>query len=394
MLAHEQMVHEFLQELQTRQDGSLSIPNYLPPKMKELLAELAMVEKEIARLESQISQLQSEVKNERETNSMQRQQHETPKNSSGNTSRRRSNEKTMFQAKGLHFISKAINGDYNLSDFRKNEKGTNPKGLSDHKENNFLDEIGILCDKVSKRSEMLKPASPFRNIRHPTPTPRRDRNLDIPSDILQNVMSTPIHSEEQSIHKWPPNKLSENIMKCLILIFVRLLRTSRTMELEKSGPITRSTNFSQSFRSETSLNLKTSLVFQKDSRQQDPYGVFDSKESITRDIGPYKNLVRFTSSCMDPKCIQDSSSVPLFQKLKGLMNGLQKVDLRFLSHQQKLAFWINMYNASVMHGFLQYGIPSSSTPENLLKLINKFGTGFKTILVTRPPEVQSDGSMF
>ncbi|CAA2953645.1 Hypothetical predicted protein [Olea europaea subsp. europaea] len=372
MLAHEQKVHEFLQELQNRQDGSsIRIPNYLPPKMKELLTELDMVENEIVRLESQISLLQSEVKNEKELNSMQWQLRENPKDNNGNKSRRRSNEKTMFEAKGLHFISKAIKGDYNLSDFRKNEKGKNPKGLSDHKENNFHDEIGIPCDKVSKRSGMLKPASPFRNIRHPTPTPRRDRNLDIPTDILQNVMSTPIHSEEQSIHKCSPNKLSENIMKCLIFIFVRLHRTSRTMELEKSGPIARSMNFSQSFRAETSLNSKTSFMFQKDSRQQDPYGIFYSEESITRDIGPYKNLVRFASSSMDPKCIQDSSSVPLFQKLKGLMNSLQMVDLRFLSHEQKLAFWINIYNASVMHGFLQYGIPTSATPGKLLKLINK-----------------------
>ncbi|CAA3014885.1 Hypothetical predicted protein [Olea europaea subsp. europaea] len=406
MLAHEQKVHEFLQQLQNRQDGSsLSIPNYLPPKVKELLAELAMVENEIVRLESQISQLQSEVKNEKESNSKQWQQNGTPKNNNENTSRHRSNEKTMFEAKGLHFISKAIKGDYNLSDFRINDKGTNPKGLSDHKENNFHDEIGIFREKVSKRSGMLKAASPFRDMRHPTP--RKDRNLEIPADILQKVMSTPIHSEEQSIHKWPPNKLSENIMKCLIFIFVRLLRTSRAMELEKSGQIARSTNFSLSFRAETSLNSKTSLMFQKDSRQQDPYGIFDSEESITRDIGPYKNLVRFTSSSMDPKCIQNSNSVPLFQKLKVLMNGLQKVDLRFLSHQQKLAFWINMYNASIMHvyrlltlflllfyyililhfwiidilkcvnvifcfqGFLQYGIPSSSTPEKLFKLIHK-----------------------
>lgn len=105
-------------------------------------------------------------------------------------------------------------------------------------------------------------------------------------------------------------------MKCLIFVFVRLLRTSRAIELEKSGPIARATNFSLSFRAETSSNSKSGLLFQKDLRQQDPYGIFDSEESIPRDIGPYKNLVRFTSSSMDPKCIKNSSSVPLFQKLK------------------------------------------------------------------------------
>lgn len=155
---------------------------------------------------------------------------------------------------------------------------------------------------------------------------QRERNVvtDMPHDLpipkpvsaATNNTAQLLMTEEDNIHKLTPNKLSENIMKCLVFIFVRLLRTSRAMELEKSGPISRSTNFSLSFRAETSLNQKTSLMLQKDSRQQDPYCIFDSDESVPRDIGPYKNLVRFTSNSMDPKCISSSSSVPLFQKLK------------------------------------------------------------------------------
>lgn len=96
----------------------------------------------------------------------------------------------------------------------------------------------------------------------------------------------------------------------------------------------------------------------------------------------------------------------LFLKFRVLMDGLQKVDLRFLSHQQKLAFWINMYNACIMHvnnlfsffscikeftyvylktliamnlslidswiqGYLQYGVPSVLNHDTLLGLINK-----------------------
>ncbi|KAG8387641.1 hypothetical protein BUALT_Bualt02G0042500 [Buddleja alternifolia] len=381
MLAHEQKVHEYLQRLEHREDGSaLTIPNFLPPKMKELLAELAMVENEITRLDSQINQLKDEMKHEKEVNMESKYkewERETNKNRHDSSSlppnpyitSRRSNEKVTFDTKALHFISKAIKGDYNMSDFSITDKKTNSKGFATQKENTFQEERGVFREKVSKRSGILKPPSPLREPRHPTP--RRDRNLDIPTEIPPKILSTPLHSEEETIQRWPPNKLSENIMKCLIFIYVRLLRTSRVMELEKSGPIARSTNFSLSFRAEPSSNSKISLMFQKDSRQQDPYGIFDSEESITRDIGPYKNLVRFTSSSMDLKCIQNSSSVPLFQKLKVLMDSLQKVDLRFLSHQQKLAFWINMYNACIMHGFLQYGVPSVSRPDNLLSLINK-----------------------
>ncbi|KAG4943463.1 hypothetical protein AAZX31_17G151800 [Glycine max] len=72
---------------------------------------------------------------------------------------------------------------------------------------------------------------------------------------------------------------------------------------------------------------------------------------------------------MDPKFISSPSSIPLLRKLRILMSNLQTVDLKSLTNQQKLAFWINVYNACIMHGFIQYGVPS--TPEKLLALMNK-----------------------
>ncbi|CAA0834043.1 Protein of unknown function- DUF547 [Striga hermonthica] len=357
MLAHEQKVHQYLEQLHERKDGSaLAIPDFLPQNMKDIVSELAMVENEITQLESQIKQLKTEVKQEKEVN-MEKKYKEwgrgTLKNRLESSPQplqhpnRKTNEKVVtYESKALHFINKAIKGEYHTTDF---------SGFS----NNHNEEGGRFRDRLAKRSSTLKSPSPFRESRHPTPR------------VPPKVLSTPLHTEEENIQRLSPNKLSENIMKCLVFIYVRLLRTSRVMELEKSGPVARSMNFSLSFRAETSSTSKTNPMFQKDSRQQDPYGIFDSEESLPRDIGPYKNLIRFTSSSMDMKCIQSSSSVPLFQKLKVLMDGLQKVDLRFLSHQQKLAFWINMYNACIMHGYLQYGVPSVFSPENLVALINK-----------------------
>ncbi|BAT99210.1 hypothetical protein VIGAN_10060900 [Vigna angularis var. angularis] len=78
------------------------------------------------------------------------------------------------------------------------------------------------------------------------------------------------------------------------------------MEWEKSGPISsfvHSFLSSRSFRVDTLTNPKPSLLLQKESRQQDPYVIFKTKESIPRDIGAYKNLLIFTSSSMDPKFI-------------------------------------------------------------------------------------------
>ncbi|XWS71845.1 hypothetical protein CRYUN_Cryun03dG0172600 [Craigia yunnanensis] len=382
MLNQEEKMHEILTRVHHQEDGSsISIPNFLPPKMKELLAELAMVEGEITRLESQISQLQLSLKQEqevtKETKSKQWQPVSLMSNLQGlpsstsnqNPIKQGGQEKMAFETKALHFISKAIKGDYTLSDFSLNERMGNSRILSDQKENQYQGEVKFQ-ERIPRKSGLLKAPSPLRDPRHPSPKPREripESNWDLPPKSLSSTLL----SEENS-QNWHPNKLSENIMKCLNFIFVRLLRTSRAMELEKSVPITRSMNTplsSRSFRVENTLNPKSSLALQKESRQQDPYGIFDMEESIPRDVGPYKNLVIFTSSSMDPKCISSSSSIPLLKKLRVLMSNLQKVDLRALNYQQKLAFWINMYNACIMHGYLQYGVPN--TPEKFLALMNK-----------------------
>ncbi|XP_044479422.1 uncharacterized protein LOC123206316 isoform X1 [Mangifera indica] len=379
MLKQEEKMHEILEGIHQGHVAAVPIPNFLPPKVKELLTELAMVESEISRLEGQITQLRLGLKHEQEMtkeakskqwqlgNLNNLQPYSTNNLSSSPMNKDGNDQKMAFETKALHFISKAIKGDYNLSDFRTTEKMGNLTFFSDQKENHFHEE-----SKFPRKSGMLKPAaSPLRDPRHPTPKPRERINTELSIDLPPKSLSSSILLEE-NIQNWQPNKLSENIMKCLNFIYVRLLRTSRAIELEKSGQVSRSVHASlssRSFRAETISNSKSSIMSQKDSRQQDPYGIFDVEESIPRDIGHYKNLVIFSSNSMDPKCISSSSSVPLIKKLRILMNNLQTVDLKVLTYQQKLAFWINMFNACIMHGFLQYGVPS--TPEKLIALMNK-----------------------
>ncbi|XP_021896276.1 uncharacterized protein LOC110813441 isoform X2 [Carica papaya] len=383
MLNQEEKMHKILEGVHHHLGGSdISIPNFLPPKTKELLAELAMVESEIARLENQISQLQLGLKQEQEFTKEAKSRQWQPamlNNHQGRPppyasqpsplSKGTGNEKVGFETKTLHFINKAIKGDYKLNDFNANDKLRSSRLIADQKENRFHEELK-LQEKNPRRSGMVKSPSPLRDPRHPSPKLReriQETSLDLPPKSLSSVILS-----EENIQNWHPNKLAENIMKCLNFIYVRLLRTSRAMELDKSGSISRSTPSSlnsRSFRGDTGLITKSSLMSHKESRQQDPYGIFNVDESIPRDIGPYKNLVIFTSSSMDPKCISGSSSVPLIRKLRVLMNNLHSVDLSVLTYQQKLAFWINMYNACIMHGFLQYGVPN--TPEHMVELINK-----------------------
>ena len=152
-------------------------------QMKELLAELAMVENEITRLESQISQLQAEVKLEKEATaeSKSKQLRQPPPSQNMNPdldhfpshpeegNKELLKEKVSFETKALHFISKAIKGDYNLNDFSISDKALNSRILSDQKDNQFQEQYDAHRNKGGNKSGMLIPASPMREPRQPTP---------------------------------------------------------------------------------------------------------------------------------------------------------------------------------------------------------------------------------
>ncbi|KAF6167790.1 hypothetical protein GIB67_027568, partial [Kingdonia uniflora] len=377
-LDHEEMVHQVLEQAVGKPDCSaLHIPTFLPPRMKELLAELTMVEHEIKRLEKEKNYLEhglsyeQEASKEAKTKQLQQvsntnDQFSTPPNPKPAT--KEVHKRAAFDTKSLYFINKAIKGDYTIYDFTSTENSEKSR-----KENHNNEEAGFE-EKVSRKSGSHKPSSPSLLPRHSTTKFPQSLELDVETFFDLSLTTTSnSNSSEQNISKLQPNKLSESIMKCLILIFVRLLRTSRATELEKWGNISRtalSISSSRSFRvADIGLNSKTGISSQKDSRQQDPYGVFEIEDSLTRDIGPYKNLVKFTSSSLDPRSMANLSFTPLLRKLRILLNKLQNVELRFLTHKEKLAFWINTYNACIMHGFLQYGVPSN--PENMTDLISK-----------------------
>ncbi|CAN1171843.1 hypothetical protein LINPERHAP2_LOCUS29812 [Linum perenne] len=386
----------------------------LEREAKELISELVSTENEIARLESEINVLRNTIKQEQQVtkestkpSSRQWQTHTLPpptpihfpphNNNQTIPLTNKAQDKVGFETKALHFISKAMKGDYSLNLNRHQSpiasdrtRGGTTEGdvtLSYRNRRQVRETLPTEKEDLHHQSNRvaprksgvlnLKSPSPMRDFRNPTPWPR-DRNLDNQtttnhqSTSLPKALSNTILAEDNNVQQIQPNKLSENIMKCLNFIYIRLLRTSRATELERSGPISRtSLNSSLSFRADSGLlNTKsTSLSLYKESRQRDPYGIFDVEESIPRDIGPYKNLVVFNSSSMDPKYISSSSSMSLIKKLRVLMNNLQSVDLSFLTQQQKLAFWINMYNACIMHGFLQFGVPHN--PDKLLALMNR-----------------------
>ncbi|CAF1772953.1 unnamed protein product [Brassica napus] len=215
----------------------------------------------------------------------------------------------------------------------------------------------------------MKSPSPLCEPRYSSPKPNNDRvALDTSLDLPPKSLSSTILMEDgQNIQKWHPNNLTEDSMKCLNFIYDRLLRTTRVMELEKSGPVSRSAHFflsSKSFRVDNAascLSKSMNLVSYKESRQQDPYGIFDVEASLARDIGPYKNLVIFTSSSMDSKCISSSSSVSLIRKLSGFESVEPSSKARVLDQHVQCVYYAckNISANTIEHCILRK--PANST---------------------------------
>ncbi|KAM3406844.1 hypothetical protein ACQJBY_000729 [Aegilops geniculata] len=351
----------------------LNIPAFIPAKAKQLLAELVLVEEEIARLESLIhtmkgglittaQQQRSSMATATYASSYSPTVYTSNGHGNGNSngtaahavSARQPADQVAPEIKSMFFISQAMNAEYLQRHLAADDK----PDRSPRDQNR-----GSGVAAVSPKFNDIIFGPPPRNSHDKKQSNVADEK---PPRVTQEPPPPPPTAKRDEQSKVQPNKLSERIVKCLAVIFIRLLRSSRAAEMEKSGNLARSGNLQGSFRIDAALNVAAGTAKEKDRGQQDHYGIFGIQDSMVRDIGPYKNLVRFTSSAFD---LRGFSSSPLLTKLREMLEALQQVDLSILTHQQKLAFWLNIYNTCIMHGILQHGLPSNF--EKLLALKNK-----------------------
>ncbi|GAB4837942.1 hypothetical protein Ancab_027470 [Ancistrocladus abbreviatus] len=81
--------------------------------------------------------------------------------------------------------------------------------------------------------------------------------------------------------------------------------------------------------------------------------------------------------CRDSKKLSDIE--PLLEKYRLLIESLGDVNLANMKHEEKLAFWINVHNALLMHALLVYGIPQSFLKRRSLLLKAAYNVGGHTI---------------
>ncbi|XP_011074462.1 uncharacterized protein LOC105159187 isoform X2 [Sesamum indicum] len=310
-LRHEENVHRALERAFTRPLGSLPrLPPYLPPHTLELLAEVAVLEEEVVRLEEKIKYLKT----------------------------KQSDSSLHTEANSPTIVLKTLPS---LSDERR--------GKENQSSTNSLKNKRLLNSKVQPMRTRVKksPIGCTSGKRHSDP-----QISQLESQVMDHETSEekiPVKRDAISPIDDSPNKISESILKCLMKIFLR-------MSSKKNSTIT------ETLPAVPVLHSLESLAY---AECNDPYDL--CSKFGKREIGPYKHLVSIEASSINPN--RTAISVFLVQRLKLLLQRLATVDLKGLSHQEKLAFWINIYNSCMMNAFIAYGIPDS--PEMVVELMQK-----------------------
>ncbi|RLN13592.1 hypothetical protein C2845_PM09G22410 [Panicum miliaceum] len=170
-----------------------------------------------------------------------------------------------------------------------------------------------------------------------------------------------------------PNQLSEEMVRSMKDIFRHLSAYSK---ISPKATFANSSSSAERLSGSTLTSLSDSSVIASVLRSPsidlhhddvdevknfDPYNV-NGKETC-RDIGSYCSVVEVSWMYIGNEQLEYASGA--LKKFRFLVEQLSKVDPSSMNCDEQLAFWINLYNALIMHAYLAYGVP-----ENDIKLFS------------------------
>ncbi|CAL5326265.1 unnamed protein product [Camellia sinensis] len=385
-LRHEENVHRALERAFNRTLGSLPrFPPYLPPEIQrreelhpcrsamrnivgvtqpgllslqlimgimgnviltiqtlELLAEVSVLEEKVVRLEEQIIDFRQGLYQEAAYISSKRNA-ENSVDLCSELSTRSSKHGGLSVAKPFPSLARSASSRKLLS-----SKPTPDRIGHCSKKPNFSLENGPVKENRLRFNSSKDKQYPENK------SPRMKKPPIKPESIGKNVDPLRLQSSSDSSDGGAleadssPNKISEDVFKCLSNIFLRLSTTkNRTVE---------------------SKAIPSLMLSNQETEIRDPYSMFS--EFRKREIGPYKHLCSIEAGSIDFN--RKTNALFLVHRLELLLSKLASVHLEGLTHQQKLAFWINIYNSCTMNAFLEQGIPE--TPEMVVALMQNTNT--------------------
>ncbi|WJX34813.1 hypothetical protein P8452_22888 [Trifolium repens] len=310
-LRHEENVHKALERALNRPLGALPrLPPYLPSYTLGLVAEVAVLEEEIRRLEEKVLYVRQNL-------------HQEAVYMSSSKMKLEHSEATHVNNANANYSTKLSNGVASAT----RPKTTFPDDRQGKEIQSCTHSYKINKQSICK-GQLAKIPIDNKSLQKRSEPPKKQQQE------LRNHRLQEIPQEDES-----PNTISENIVKCLTSILLRM--STPPLRPLKSKKCIEGTEF------------------------LDPYGILEFGK---RDIGPYKQLsASIEAESFNPT--QTAKSLFLLHRLKVLLRKLACVNIENLNHQEKLAFWINIYNSCMMNAFIENGIPKS--PEMVVALMQK-----------------------
>lgn len=165
-----------------------------------------------------------------------------------------------------------------------------------------------------------------------------------------------------------PNKISEDMIKCIAGIYMRLRDVSAVQYAFFPSPCS-------SFSSASGISSKfTGDIWSPRCRKESFIEAWQDSSFSSGDLGQQcDSVIEVSALC---KGAQRSSDVKdMLCKYKSLVQLLETVDLGGMKNEEKLAFWINVHNAMMMHAHIEYGIPQSNSKRMLLTKVSYIISG-------------------
>lgn len=191
-----------------------------------------------------------------------------------------------------------------------------------------------------------------------------------PSEIIQQFGRLGRIPHNGVLNHPYPNQLSEEIVRCMKDIFISLADCSSFPSRFSSPDSFCSSTSPQGHITFWPLSELTSISSWRQSPQSDIQcnndvlttgGIFDPYKVRGKlswiDIGNYSLSKEVSWMSVEKNQLEYASdSLKVF---RSLIEQLAEVNPFHLSYSEKLAFWINLYNALIMHAYLAYGVPKS-----------------------------------
>ncbi|KAK4426324.1 hypothetical protein Salat_1400900 [Sesamum alatum] len=171
-----------------------------------------------------------------------------------------------------------------------------------------------------------------------------------------------------------PNKLSQDMVKCISDIYCRLAEPPAANHCLLSP--TSSLSSTSAFSPKDQCDL-WSPVSRNDSsfdnRTDSPFRA----EGMNCFGGACSRTVEVLRLHKNGRKLSDTRY--LLQNFRSLISQLKDIDPSKMTHEEKLAFWINVHNALVMHAFLAYGIPRNNMKRMFLLLKAAYNVGGEVV---------------